>query len=624
MFTNQMPIIQSRVKLLSLLLLLLLLIFGGSSNALASSSSPPDPATFDVVELPPEALTLADDFVTGVRTAGNPKLDAVLTDLTTQGAVTAADAADLTQPQLLRFSGSRVQVHIDIQAAGVDPVVQAVHAAGGEVTGIGRSNTLIQGWLPVEALSTVAAHPDVHLIRRPARAIRFQGHSVTEGAAVMEVSPWHEAGWRGQGIKVGIIDGDFQGYRNLSGVELPATVTTRNFVDDETDAQVDGKDVHGTAIAEIVHDIAPDAELYLAKIETLIDQEEAVAWLKDEQNVDIISTSIGWFGRFPGDGTGDLADLVRDVRAAGILWVTSAGNHGLSHWGGPYSDPDGDDIHNFAGKQEINHFGPGDGRAYGIPRGILIAVCARWSDWVKVDQDYDLHLVRWNNTMSRWELFASGRNPQTGAPGQTPTECAARVTAGSTTVYGFFIERIKGTKPVNFDIFELGSLLPFDTAVHARSLLSLADAPDAVTVAAVDVNPPHHQEPYSSEGPTNGPGGTEIGGFIKPNLAAYTNVSTASGNGQLFGGTSAATPHVAGAAALVQSRFPDFAPDQVQTFLEERAIDMGPPGVDTIFGYGRLHLGGCTVSISPTSHSFESDGGASSINVVDDTCNWTV
>ena len=69
-------------------------------------------------------------------------------------------------------------------------------------------------------------------------------------------------------MKVAIIDAGFQGYPGLLGSELPATVTAKNFVDGESDAQVNGATVHGTACAEIVHDIAPNATLYLVKVGT--------------------------------------------------------------------------------------------------------------------------------------------------------------------------------------------------------------------------------------------------------------------------------------------------------------------------------------------------------------------
>ena len=99
--------------------------------------------------------------------------------------------------------------------------------------------------------------------------------------------------------EVAIIDGGFQGYPGLLGSELPATVTAKNFVDGQSDAQVNGTTVHGTACAEIVHDIAPNAALYLVKVGTDIDLQEAVDWAKT-QGVNIISTSLGWYNLTPG------------------------------------------------------------------------------------------------------------------------------------------------------------------------------------------------------------------------------------------------------------------------------------------------------------------------------------
>jgi hypothetical protein len=102
---------------------------------------------------------------------------------------------------------------------------------------------------------------------------------------------------------------------------------------------------------------------------------------------------------------------------------------------------------------------------------------------------------------------------------------------------------------------------------------------------------PYNFEDYSAQGPTNGPGGTSFGGIAKPNLTAYSGVSTESYGFRAFGGTSASAPHAAGAAALIKGAYPNFSPQQVQDMLQQRAIDMGAPGMDTMFGYGRAFLG---------------------------------
>jgi subtilisin family serine protease len=531
----------------------------------------------------------------------NPKLDSYLADVAAAAEVSVGEARALAESGSLRLSGDRVHVQILTHAPGLEGVVQAMTEAGGEVTGVGFGDTLIQGWLPVDALEALAAQEDVFFIRRPIQAFPVEslsiGNSTTEGLAVINGQAWHTAGYTGSGIKIGVIDLGFIGYTGLLGTDLPAAVTVRNFVDGESDAQADGTTEHGTACAEVIYDIAPDSEIYLAKIYTELDLAEAVDWLIT-QEVDIISTSIGIYNATPGDGTGYLADLVAQARAADILWVTAAGNDRESHWGGVYNNTDTDSFHEFADGDDVNCFSF-DGQTCAFLFLGEVNIFVRWSDWEDVDQDYDVHLVRWDG--AKWVTVASSTDVQNGGRGQTPTEWVAAGLVFAFAPYGFRIERVSGDRPVNFEVFTPG-LITFGfrplELLRARSIANLADSPDAITVAALDVNN-LTQEFYSSEGPTNGPGGAESGGFIKPDISGFANVSTESYGPGVFNGTSAATPHVAGAAALVLSAHPDYDPQQLQSFLEGRALDMGDGGVDTQFGYGRLHLGEPQRAVSP-------------------------
>ncbi|MBI4056079.1 MAG: S8 family serine peptidase [Elusimicrobia bacterium] len=56
-------------------------------------------------------------------------------------------------------------------------------------------------------------------------------------------------------------------------------------------------------------------------------------------------------------------------------------------------------------------------------------------------------------------------------------------------------------------------------------------------------------------------------------------------------GTSMATPHVAGLAALLLSQNPSLNPEEVRQTLRHGADDLGSPGKDTLFGYGRINAG---------------------------------
>jgi hypothetical protein len=53
-------------------------------------------------------------------------------------------------------------------------------------------------------------------------------------------------------------------------------------------------------------------------------------------------------------------------------------------------------------------------------------------------------------------------------------------------------------------------------------------------------------------------------------------------------GTSMASPHVAAVAALLKAYRPALTPDQVESALENSATDLGTPGRDDDYGYGRI------------------------------------
>jgi subtilisin family serine protease len=92
------------------------------------------------------------------------------------------------------------------------------------------------------------------------------------------------------------------------------------------------------------------------------------------------------------------------------------------------------------------------------------------------------------------------------------------------------------------------------------------------------------------------------GAALLGQLGQSATVTVQAGNYAYFDGTSMATPHVSGVAALVWSHFPDCTGEQIRTALNKTAEDLGAAGRDVEYGYGlvqakaaydRLQMKGC-------------------------------
>jgi len=121
---------------------------------------------------------------------------------------------------------------------------------------------------------------------------------------------------------------------------------------------------------------------------------------------------------------------------------------------------------------------------------------------------------------------------------------------------------------------------------------------------------------YSNTGPyvdVAAPGGNPTGpGDQNPNHWIVSTYWRATGYEYIWAiGTSSAAPHVSGLAALVWAVDPNLTNDQVEVLIESTAVDLGTPGRDDVFGWGRvdalaavqaaLQTGTATPTPTPTS-----------------------
>jgi hypothetical protein len=427
-----------------------------------------------------------------------------------------------------------------------------------------RAGTLYRVRVPREHLRALAGIPGISFIRRP-RLFTALGPRTTEGVLPTGALLLQSAGWRGQNVKIAIIDLGFAGLSRA----LDSKVIKREVIVDTQDYTGEGLEVgtaHGTGVAEIVHAMAPQAWLYLKKVADEIDLSNAV----DDaiaQGVQIINYSVGVANANFGDGTGIVAAIADRARAHGILWVNAAGNHAQSHWMGPFSDRNFNNWLEFApGREELLV-------KVDFPGSIQLYLT--WDDWPRTAQDFDLFLYD-----AQGRLVASSQNYQTGF--EEPTEQIEYVAWAPGVYRARVLARRVFRTNIRLKIFNL-SQQPIEPNVPAGSILTPADARGAFAVGAISVRSwkDGPQEPFSSQGPTSD-------GRIKPDIAGPDGVSSFTLT--YFSGTSASAPHVAGAAALLLSQHPEWTADQLESALEAQAVDLGEPGKDNIYGAGRLDL----------------------------------
>ena len=399
----------------------------------------------------------------------------------------------------------------------------------------------------------------------------------SQGVALIGADALQAGGQRGAGVRIAVLDQAFGATSrldSLAGTELPplALQHRQSF---DTQYGIAGRDYnanssrHGEFVTEIVYDIAPDAEYWLVNYRTPDQFVQAVDYLHDVVHPNVVVHSNSFlFGPF--DGTGFFAQQVDRMAAQGTIWVNSVGNYRQNHWEGAWADANGD------GFLDV----PGHGDDFPVD---LIATqrpaCDLSVTGTGAESSLDHYTIG---------LFtdAAGTQPVLDAHSGQPLissfvaspEPHDDLPPGFLAAAGTYHLKIMkvGNPPTEHLTLFCRFNLPEDAQTTTSSVPTPGDARGSLSIGAFDATT-LEPEPYSSEGPTDD-------GRPKPDLAAPTNVAITGGS---CGGTSCATPHAGGAAALLLATTPAAAvPDTLRAW----ALDAGDPGYDYRFGAGRLRL----------------------------------
>ena len=482
-------------------------------------------------------------------------------------------------------------VAVTIYLSGnVDEVVRFLEDNGASPRNVGKD--YIEAYVPVTLLGPVSERPGVIRVREiiPPQQAQSPETIAGHGPQAHLSLPWNQAGYRGQGVKVGIFAGGFEGFSGLMGAELPATVVARCYTDIGmftqalADCEVDGD--YGTRLAESVIDIAPVVSLYIANPVSRGDLQATVDWMVS-QGVSVISYSTSWTFDGPGDGTSpyEVSPLKTVDRAvdSGIIWVSTAGSYARRSWFGPYSDRDSD------GFIEFNRDGVELNKVV-LSEGDVIRGQLRWegvwgretTDLGMILYDSDLNPVWYSGDYQSGPLAGDFPIPWDFMRYEVPRDGDYYLTIHDYS--GPYSGPVPGW--IQLTVWDVVSIEHYTENGSIGNPAESAN-PGMLAVGAAPWYDPHTIEYYSSRGPTPA-------GRVKPDIVGATCGETAlrplNENNRGFCGTGQAAPHVAGMAALVRHRFPHFTPPQVAAYLKNNAAQRESPDPNNTWGHGFAQL----------------------------------
>jgi hypothetical protein len=617
------------------------------------------------------------------RTPGQRKMDSQLiyASRAAAGRPAAAGVAVL-DTYAPRTADGRAEVDI---TANVSPALLArLRALGAEIVDSQAAYRHVGARVPFDRIEAIAALPDVSFVaphvqaltrsfggaaggagpdgfrsidsratrRLPQRAslqqaLTVQGGFANTGSVTTEGDAAHRAsdsrasfGVDGTGVKIGVLSDGVDGLAaSQASGNLPSPASGRMTV---VTGQA-GKGNEGTAILEIVYDLAPGASLFYATAFTSNTSFAAnIRTLHDTYGCDIIIDDVGYFSETPfQDGQasdvisptngGVIAQAVKDVVASGALYFAAAGNEGnldagtSGTWEGMFVDggavtapiaaTDTGTVHDF-----------GHGLTYDVLTDTGFANTLHWADPLGAStNDYDLFLLDSTGT----SVVASSTNLQTGS--QDPYEFVAAGSPGQRIV----IVKRPGAAPRFLHLSAWRGRYSIATAgeIHGHQAVSSANAFGvAATPAPAAYGGPYPNpfmstdlvERYSSDGPRRiffDRSGTPLNGATgillnKPDITAADCVTTAARGFSPFCGTSAAAPHAGAIAALVKSHDASMPAAAVSAALTSTAVDIQSAGVDRDSGYGIVMAYPAVLSVAAPSPPVITSNPASSLTVL--------
>lgn len=486
-------------------------------------------------------------------------------------------------------AGLDVPLHgdIDLVVRGkVAPALRQAVARKGAVRGAYPEHRTILARMPLNSLLAMAMRPDVTSIRRdPGYELRRVNTSEGDVAHRANLARTTFA-VDGAGVKIGVLS---DGLDSLSVVQASGDLGPVNILPGQI-----GTGDEGTAMLEIVYDLAPGATLYFATAKSGMAQFASNITALANAGCDVIVDDWFYYAE-PAFQDGIVAQAVADFVANGGLYFSSAGNSGNRNdgqsgvWQGDFN-PDATEptLHNF-GSSTLDQI------VQDAPQGFVL----QWSDpFAGSGNDYDLYL-----TDAQGNTIDTSNNTQDG--NDDPFEF---LESQYDDVNLYLAVELYAGNPrfiwLNTHRGVLYYATSGQTSGHATVFGAFGVAAVDATMAAGPGGTFNGSEPvetFSSDGPRRvffdrsgvplTPGNfSSTGGSVRyqPRIAAADGVATSAPGFNPFYGTSAAAPHAAAMAALVLDMAPTTTRAQLDYAFSQSALDIEASGFDRDSGHGLI------------------------------------
>ena len=505
-----------------------------------------------------------------------------------------------------------------VSADSTDALMDALTSMGLE--GGASVGKMISGRLPIGVISQVENLPGLVFMRLSASITRAGVVENQADVAMRSDIARATNAVDGSGVTIGIISDSYNQLfgeaADIAAGELPSAGVT--ILDDS--AETGGSD-EGRAIAQLIHDIAPGADLlFHTGFIGAPDFAEGILELA-EAGADVIIDDVGNLGQ-PMFQDGIIAQAVDTVVSDGVVYYSAAGNSADNSYDAPYEDS-GSDLTD-TGLISLHTFTPGDPsdtiQEFLLPANGSLFMSVQWdqpfasSGGTGASSDVDVFLVD-----EDVNLLAAGNFDNIG--GDAVEILSYTNITGNPQVVGLVIGVFAGPLPGRIKWIDLaGEFQEVTPAANAPTAFGHPNAEGAIAVGAAlyTETPQFGQEPPLLE-PFSSIGGIDIlfdtaGNAItpivrnKPELVAPDGTDTSFFGGNDFDntgfpnffGTSAAAPHAAAVAALQLECDIAQTPGQILARQASTAIDMESPGFDFLSGAGLIDaVGALGLSCTP-------------------------